>query len=100
MVASKTEEKRKWGVINNVLQWSFVLSIAIYLAVSKNDCGSSLRDLDARILRNEALPKQNEMRITLLENVDRKNSQMDKIMDKKAVYKLFEGKESFIPSLC
>ena len=92
MVATKTDGKRGWGIINNVLQWSFLLSIALYLAVSKNHTRSSLRELDAIILRNEALPQQNEMRITLLENKGRRNRQKDGIMDKTAIYNLLKGK--------
>ena len=100
MVASKTDSKRGWGVINNILQWSLLLSIALYLVVSKNDTRSSLGELDTRILRSEALTKQNEIRITLLANVDRRNRQRDKIMDKKTVYKVLKGKGSLKLTLC
>ena len=101
MVASKTDSKRGWGVINKVLQWSLLLSIALYLAMSKNDTRSSLGELDARILKNEALLKQNEIRITLLENLDRRNRQMEKITDKKTVYKVLKGMELLLkPTLC
>ena len=95
MTPLKKESKHDWTLINSVLQWSFLLSTVIYLAIARNGTMKPFGELDERILRNEKLLKGNEIRIKLLENTERRNSHKDEITRKDFLQKVFDGKNLF-----
>ena len=85
MAASKIEGKCDWVLINNMLQWAFLISVVIYLAVEKTGSIKSNGELDARLKRHEAMFKENEQQ--------QGNSLAEKQTDKETCLKRIEGKE-------
>ena len=58
------------GMINNILQWSLLSSVCIYLVLTRRESVTamgSMEQLTSRILKNEEATKRNDERITALE---------------------------------
>ena len=86
MAASKTEDKRDWALINNVLQWTFLISTVVYLVVEKTGSIKMTGEPDVTLKRYEALLKKNEH--------EQGKSLPDKLADKETCLKRFEGRTS------
>ena len=84
MAASKNEGNRDWALINNVLQWTLLISTVAYLAIEKTGSIKMIGEPDVRLKRQEALLKKKEQ--------EQGKSLQDKLADKETCLKRFEGK--------
>ena len=63
------------GIINNILQWSLLSCVCIYLVLTRRESVSSMGSMEhltSRILKNEEATKRNDVRITTLERMSNK----------------------------
>lgn len=62
------------GVINNILQWSLLFSVCIYLVLTRRESMSSMEQMNSRVLQNEGATTRNDVRIAALERIANKLS--------------------------
>ena len=66
---------RQRGIINNILQWSLLYSVCIYLVLTRRESVclmGSMEHLTSTTLKNEEATARNDVRITALERMGNK----------------------------